>query len=119
MDYLDNDFLIPVILGGGKESDSVSRTVFEKTGIHPYLFDTSFSFWQKLLCKCKRLPQKNNTAKISELIRFAQDNEHRGSLLLIYTKENEHFFNLYKEDIESRYVAVSAADLISSRKDTN
>lgn len=119
MDYLDNDFLIPVILGGGQEAEAVSRIVYAKTSVYPHLFCTSFSFRQRLLCKCKKLPQNSDVAKLGELLRFADNNEPQGSLLLIYTKENEQFFNLYKEDIESRYVAVRASELISFRKDTD
>lgn len=118
MNYLDNDFLVPVILGGGKEADIVSRMIYDKTKIHPFLFCTAFSLWQRLLCKCRKLPQNSDTARLGELIRFADNNEQNGSLLLIYTKENELFFDRYKDDIESRYVAVCADELTSSRKDS-
>ena len=119
MDHLDNDFLIPVILGNGKSADSMARLIFTKASVRPYAFSVKFSFWQRLLCKCHKLMGNSDLSKLNELLHFADNNEDRGSLLLVYTEENERFIFDNASTLESRYVLAYANDTLTSGKDTN
>ena len=49
-----------------------------------------------------------------ELCSFAERNDAKGSLLLIYTDKYSQFIRIHSGDIESRYVTVSAHDLVNS-----
>lgn len=114
MNYLDNDYLIPVILGGGKDATRVARLVFDKTGIRPRVFAFEFSLEQKLLCKCSKFPTRGDFIMISELCAFAEKHDSEGSLLLIFTEENTRFIKDHSDEIESRFITVSAHELLQS-----
>ena len=111
MNYLDNDYLIPVILGGGRAATAAAQYVFNKTGIRPYIFSTDPSIDQRLLFHGRKIPTGSDYAMLSELCSFAEKKDPQGSLLLIYTKENKDFIYDYSDEIESRYITVSAEAL--------
>ena len=113
MNYLDNDYLIPVILGNDKEAIAAARLVFDKTGIRPYIFSSEFSLEQRLLYRCKKVSAQSQLALILELCSFSQKHDAQGSPLLIYTDKNRQFVQDHSDDIESRYVTVSAQELLS------
>lgn len=113
MNYLENDYLIPVILGDGKAATVAAQYVFSKTGIRPYIFSVKPSFDQRLLFHGRSIPTGSEYATLTELCSFAEKNDSHGSLLLIYTRENKHFVCKYSDEVESRFVTVCADELIN------
>ena len=117
MDYLDNDYLIPTILGGGKQASLAAAVIHERLRLRPYLFATRFSLYQRLFCKCRRIPEGELTALL-RLCDLADGIAPEYSPLLIFTREYGDFVLKHSHEIESRYVAVAADVIVNSRKDS-
>ena len=117
MDYLANDYLIPVVLGEGEDADNTASYIYKKTSIRPYLLSHGFSLNQRLMFKCKRLVFESDFYIVAYLCDLAEKLESRGSPLLVYTKEYESLVQAHSEEIESRYIAISAHKLINNSKE--
>ena len=117
MDYLANDYLIPVVLGEGADADNAASFIYKKTSIRPYLLSRGFSLNQRLMFKCKKMVFASDFCIVTYLCDLADKLESRGSPLLVYTKEYENLVIAHSEEIESRYVCVSAHKLINNSKE--
>ncbi len=106
MDYLDNDYLIPVILSDDKATTKIARTIRSITKIRPFIFSHHLSLFQKVEFKCTELP-KSNAIALEHLCNFASKMSTKGSLLLIYGEDYRGFIQEYSHELESRYIAIS------------
>jgi len=119
MEYLNNDFLLPIILGDGKEASRAARFVYENTKIRPYIFSTRFTISQRLMFKCRKLQSLSDLAVVGDICKFACDNECQSSLLLIYSPNYRNLIQNYSFEIESRYIAIPTDELINLHKENN
>ncbi len=118
MDYLDNDFLIPVILGDGKDSSKAAKFVRDVTKIRPFIFSSEFSLLQRISFKCRKLPLSNRLYA-EHLCNFAYKISTQYSLLLIYCESYRAFIENNSLDLESRYIAVSFEEILNNYKENN
>ncbi|MBQ4091222.1 MAG: hypothetical protein IJC64_02775 [Clostridia bacterium] len=117
MDYLSNDYLIPVVLGDGDAATAVATYIHQKTTIRPYLLSKNHTFRQRILCRCKKLISSSEFCIVASLCDLAVKLEPLGSPLLVYTNGYEEIISDHAEEIESRYVTVFASDLMNNQKE--
>ena len=115
MNYLKNDFLIPVILGDSEDAYDAASVVYKITKIRPHIFSHRFSLLHKLLYECHKIPCKNDLAIVGDICNFASKMEREGSLLLIYSEDKSELIEKYSQEIESRYIAIPADQILMLR----
>lgn len=104
MNYLEHEYLVPVIIGGGREATSVAKTVYKATRIKPHVFADKFSLWQKIFCFCHRVsPMKSGLLTLS-LISFAESLEEYYFPIIICDEKAAELVKKNSEIIGSFYI---------------
>ena len=120
MDYLDNEYSVPVIIGEGNATDRVAVYIFKRMGIRPFIFASKFTLTQRIFCKCRKLPSSSHCILEDALLTLANTADGYYSPLLIYcTKKAEQFVKEHSQIIESAYICVSHVDLLANKSIEN
>ena len=71
MNWLEHEYLIPVIVGNGKSELALADKIKRKTGIRVNIFAERFSFFQRLKYSCHIVTPMKNEFLLNSLISFA------------------------------------------------
>ena len=113
MNYLDNEYSVPVIIGQGKTADRMAVYIFRRTGVRPFIFASKFTLTQHIFGKCRKLASSSNEIIADALLTFASVADGYYTPLLIYcTQKAEQFIKEYSQSIESAYICVSHKELL-------
>lgn len=115
MNYLENDFLLPVIIGSDPNCTETAKRIYKSTKIKPHIFSDRFSWYQKLFFKCHKIFSFSHSVLCAELCSFPlRFEEYFTPILIICDERSENFVKAYSETIESAYITVKAEDLFSA-----
>ncbi len=114
MNYLENDFLLPVIIGSDKNCTETAKKIYQSTKIKPHIFSDRFSWYQRLFFKCHKIFSFSHLVLCAELSSFpSRFEEYFTPILIICDERAEKLVHACSESIESIYITVKAEDLFS------
>jgi predicted ATP-grasp superfamily ATP-dependent carboligase len=113
MNWLEHEYLVPVIIGNDREAVRVAKAINRATHIDAHLFAESFSFWQKLSYNCHKVDPMREEFLLDSLLNFANNHEDYNYLVIIVRECNMEFIKKYSEEIESAFVTVDVKELLN------
>lgn len=113
MNWLEHEYLVPVIIGNDLEALKAAKAVYKATHIDAHLFAESFSFWQKLSHSCHRVDPMREEFLLESLLAFANNHEDYYYPVIIVRECNKTFIEKYSDTIESTYVTVDVKELFN------
>ena len=112
MDWLQHEYLVPVIIGNNQAAYKAAKRIYKITGIRSHIFADSFTLWQRIFYNCHKVsPMSSGLLKMS-LISFAESiEEYLFPVIIFCDDESQDFVKIYSETLESAYIVVSCDDL--------
>ena len=55
MEYLNHEYLVPIIIGSGKKASLAAKRIKKMTGAEVHLFAEKFSLWQRVKYRCHKV----------------------------------------------------------------
>ena len=104
MNWLEHEYLVPVIIGNGRYAISAAKTIYRTTRIRPHIFSESFSVVQGLFGHCHKVSPMRAELLIESLASFADSLEEYCFPVIICGVETEKILNTYSDIIESFYI---------------
>ena len=113
MNWLDHEYLIPVIIGNDREALRVAKAIYKRTRFKSHLFGERFSFFQKLRHECHVVSPMRDEFIIESLFSFSKQlNEYYFPVLLICGDRAKMIAKQYSEGLESAFLVVKAEELL-------
>ncbi len=119
MDWLQHEYLVPVIIGNGQTAYKAAKRIYKITGIRTHIFADSFTLWQRLFYYCHKVSPMSQDLLEMSLISFAESLEEYFFPVIIFCDgETQDFIKNYSKTVESAYITVSYDDLIKNERRT-
>lgn len=107
MEYLDHEYLVPIIIGSGKKATTAAKRIKKITGEEVHLFAERFSLWQRLLYRCHRVYPLRADFLLMSLKSFATSlEEYHFPVIILCGDDPEKIVNENIEALESAFVVV-------------
>ena len=113
MNWLDHEYLVPVIIGNDREAIKAAKALYKVTHIDAHLFAESFSFLQKLSFNCHSVDPMRDEFLLESLLAFANNYEDYYFPVIIVRECNKSFVERYSDAIEAAYVTVNVSELLN------
>ncbi len=116
MDYLEHEYLVPVIIGDTTASLTAAKTVYKTTEIKPHLFAERFTLRQRWHCLCHKVSPPRDFLMKESLISFAESlEEHFFPILIPCGVDAENFIDKYADELDCFYVVIPYSDISKKR----
>ena len=113
MNWLDHEYLVPVLIGNDKEVLRVAGRVYKRTKIRPHLFGERFSFFQRLRYECHVVAPMRDEFIFESLLSFSRELcEYYFPVLIICGERAEMLSEGHIEKLESAFLAVEGDELL-------
>lgn len=107
MKYLDHEYLVPIIIGSGKNATLAAKRIRKITGAEVHLFADRFSLWQRLTYRCYKVqPLKADFLQMSLKSFAASLEEYFFPVIILCGEDAEKIVNKNIESLESAFVVV-------------
>lgn len=113
MNWLEHEYLVPVIIGNGRDSLKAVKEIYKATGIKPHLFAEKFSFFQRLGYYCHAVSPMREEFLIDSLISFVSSLEEYYCPVLFFSNDNKEFITNFSEVIENAYVVINLEEVLN------
>ena len=112
MNYFENDFALPIILGNSKEAIRAAKTLQKNTDLEIHIIAKNLSIIGRLRFYFHKLYSSSDEMVLITLEDLAKGFEEYYTPILIYS-ENEFggFVQRHSERIDARFITVSASEL--------
>lgn len=111
MNWLEHEYLVPVIIGSGRDAVSAARTIYRNTSIKPHIFAERFSIMQKMLCYCHKISPMRVELLTESLMSFAESLEEHCLPLIICGERTKSILKTYSDIIEAHYIVTTFDDI--------
>ena len=114
MFYHNNDYLVPILIGGTRRKRVLCREIMQSKNAKPHVFSSRFSLYDKLFFKCHLFKPDKELWLFNSLISYAENLDEYYTPALIIDGENDaNFVERYKDELEKYFVVVNYDDYIS------
>ena len=114
MFYHNNDYLVPILIGGTRRKRVLCREIMQSKNAKPHVFSSRFSLYDKLFFKCHLFKPDKELWLFNSLISYAENLDEYYTPSLIIDGENDaNFVERYKDELEKYFVVVNYDDYIS------
>ena len=110
MNWLNHEYLVPIILGNGKEERAFARDIKRATGLLPYIFAEKFDFFQRFYASCQLLYCADETIRLMSISAFLDKLEDYAFPVLIYGRDFKDFVARHAEALEERLILCDIND---------
>ena len=109
MNYFENDYALPVILGSSTEAISVATLLRRESDLKIHIFARKLSLINRLLFKYHKTTSENEDILLLSLIDFSDTvGEYYMPVLILCDETGKAFAEKYFSFLEQRYVIMSA-----------
>ena len=113
MNYLDHEYLVPIIIGSGRAATACARRISKNSGRQVHLFADSFGFLHKLFYRCHKVSPVRDELIIESLTAFAESLEdYFCPVVFVCDSFSREFVEKHSEFVES-LVLVQDVDELS------
>lgn len=114
MFYNNNDYLVPILIGGTRRKRVLCREIMQSKNAKPHVFSSRFSLYDKLFFKCHLFKPDKELWLFNSLISYAENLDEYYTPALIIDGENDaNFVERYKDELEKYFVIINYDDYIS------
>lgn len=114
MFYHNNDYLVPILIGGTRRKRVLCREIMQSKNAKPHVFSSRFSLYDKLFFKCHLFKPDKELWLFDSLISYAENLDEYYTPALIIDGENDaNFVERYKDELEKYFVVINYDDYIS------
>ena len=114
MFYHNNDYLVPILIGGTRRKRVLCREIMQSKNAKPHVFSSRFSLYDKLFFKCHLFKPDKELWLFNSLISYAENLDEYYTPALIIDGENDaNFVERYKDELEKYFVIINYDDYIS------
>ena len=112
VNYFENDYALPIILGGCKESIDVAREIKSKTSLEVTVISHKLSFLNKIRFNHLKLTSKQEEIILLTLNDVARDALEYSTPLLIFCEDHDaEFIEKYRSELEQSYVMIPSREI--------
>ena len=102
MNISEHEYLLPIIIGNGKEAVSAARRINKKTGARVHLFASKFPFWQRAFYTCHTVePMRDEFLLESLTLYLASVEEYFCPVIIICDDRAQRFAEKHSAIVES------------------
>lgn len=113
MNWLEHEYLVPVIIGNEPDSLKAAKVIYKATGIRSHLFAEKFSFFQRFTHNCHIVSPMREEFLVDRLASFAASLEEYYCPVLILKTEKSVLVKNYSDIIESAYVVADLEEILN------
>lgn len=115
MNISEHEYLLPIILGNGKDAVSAARKIYKATGVKVHLFASSFHLWQRAFCVCHTVDPMRDSLVLDSLLSYlASVEEYYCPVIIICDKYAQDLVDKYSDEIESACLVVKYDDFFAT-----
>ncbi len=109
MNFFENEYALPVILGGTKEAISVANLLRGNTDASIHIFAQKLSFINRLIYNYHEITSVNDDILLIALNDFVDNiHEYYTPILIFCDDEGKCFTEKYFDILEQRYIIISS-----------
>ena len=113
MKYLDHEYLVPIIIGSGKNATRAAKKIKKSTGVDVHIFAEKFSFLQRMKYRCHKVsPLKADFLKMSLASFAASLEEYYFPMIILCGDTSDILVSERLEAFESAFVVVRYDEII-------
>lgn len=114
MYYHNNDYLVPVVLGGRKDTFHTAWEIYRKHKIRVHIFAQKLTLWQRLFFVCHKTCSDKVSWVVQSLLDFADSlEEYYTPALIICSDEDHELIKNFSESIEESYLVINSEDYLA------
>ena len=110
INYFENDYAVPVILGNGIEELNAASVISNRSNKEIYVFADKLSLLKRIKYTFHKLP-KSNILTLTALMDFSASLHEYFTPILIYGKDFSEFIENNRSELESIYITVHANEI--------
>lgn len=111
MNISEHEYLLPIIIGNGKEAVSAARRINKKTGARVHLFASKFPFWQRALFICHTVEPMRVEFLLESLTSYLGSiEEYFCPVIIICDDHAQRFVDNHSAVVESACLAIRYED---------
>ena len=113
MNWLDHEYLVPVLIGNEKDVFRTAGIVKRRTKVCTHIFGERFSFFQKLRYECHVVAPMREEFAFESLVSFSKQlPEYYFPVLIICGDNSNKFADHYSDKLECAFLTVKAEELL-------
>ena len=117
MNYLEHEYLVPVILGEKSEVLKAAKEIYKISEIKSHIFAERFTLRQKWSCICHKVCPMRDFLLLESLCSFSDSlEEYYFPVLISCGKESDSFIQNHKEELECHYVIIDSENFENERR---
>lgn len=107
----EHEYLLPIILGNGKDAVSAAKKIYKKTGARVHLFASKFPFWQRAFYRCHTVDPMRNEFLLESLTSYLGSiEEFYCPVIIICDERIQRFVEQNSAAVESVCLAIRYED---------
>ena len=112
VNYFENDYALPIILGSCKESIDVAKEIQRRTSLDVTVISHKLSFLNKIRFQHLPLTSKQEEIILLALTDYARDAREYSTPILIFCEEHDaEFIEKYRPELEHIYVIIPSREI--------
>lgn len=116
MNISEHEYLLPIIIGNGKDAVSAARKIYKKTGARVHLFASKFPFWQRAVFSCHTVEPMRDEFLLESLTSYLGSvEEYFCPVIIICDDHAQRFVNNYSAVVESACLAIRYEDFFEDK----
>ena len=115
MNISEHEYLLPIIIGNGKDAISAAKKIYKKTGASVHLFASKFPFWQRAFYRCHTVDPMRDEFLLESLTSYLGSiEEYFCPVIIICDKYTQDLVDKYSDEVESACLVVKYDDFFSN-----
>ena len=98
MNWLEHEYLVPILVGNGDKTRRIAKRIKKLTGIRPHIFSNRFSIVLRLRCFCHLVSPIHED--------FLRE------YLIVTDTEVRSLIDKYRDNLESSFLIVEPTDIL-------
>ena len=117
MFYHNNDYLIPIIIGGTRRKRELCREIIQNKNAKPHVFASRFSLYDRLFVRCHLYKPEKDIWLFNSLISFAENLDEYYTPAIVYVEDDAEFLKKYADDLEKYFIVIEYEKYIGDGND--
>ena len=115
MDISQHEYLLPIILGNGKDALSAARKINKSTGVKVHLFASGINILQRAFCICHTVDPMRDVFILDSLLSFLGSvEEYYCPVIIICDQFAQDLVDQYSNEIECACLVVKYGDFFTN-----
>lgn len=115
MNISEHEYLLPIVIGNGKDAVSAARKIYKTTGAKAHLFSHRFPVWQRLFCVCHTVDPMRDCFVLDSILSYLRSvEEYYCPVIIVCDEYAQELVDKYSDALESACLVIEYDDFFAN-----